>query len=262
MKTARAIAAGHKWFSMKLQHAVIVWLAIYTSQKLYRKPNMDGRYTDKLYLQTLYHMIDLGRITNWSVTHVDWSEGKWHPKAYRAQDVTFGLLKSIAFIDESVHVTSNEMLEQTRERSRYTDSRSVDRLMAPKKINTEGGEGDANTTPSMRLTRSVSRQAGGLNLISEFATGLSPVRKAKSAKKAEAVVESETAAEVEIEKTTEEEPPMNEKPPVKEDPLVKEESLVKEDPPVEKQHHAEEKPEVEEIDGSESRTNKDQDRYD
>ncbi|KAK0571950.1 hypothetical protein LWI29_023890 [Acer saccharum] len=84
---------------MKLQHAVIVWLAIYTSQKLYRKPNMDGRYTDKLYLQTLYHMID-------------WSEGKWHPKAYRAQDVTFGLLKSITFIDESVHVTSNEMVKK------------------------------------------------------------------------------------------------------------------------------------------------------
>ncbi|RRT74216.1 hypothetical protein B296_00032569 [Ensete ventricosum] len=32
---------------------------------------------------------------NWSVTHVDWSEGKWHPKAYRAQDVTYELLKNI-----------------------------------------------------------------------------------------------------------------------------------------------------------------------
>ncbi|KAK2658375.1 hypothetical protein Ddye_004908 [Dipteronia dyeriana] len=116
--------------------------------------------------------------------------------------------------------------------------------MAPKKRNTEGGEGDANTTPSMRLTRSVSRQAGGLNLISEFATGLSTVKNAKSTKKAEAVAESETSAEVEIEKTTENKPP------------------VKEDPPVEEQPHVEEKPEVEENYGSESRTNKDLDRYD
>ncbi|KAK8918612.1 hypothetical protein KSP39_PZI021035 [Platanthera zijinensis] len=34
-------------------------------------------------------------ITNWSVTHVDWSEGKWHPRAYRAGDVTFELLKNL-----------------------------------------------------------------------------------------------------------------------------------------------------------------------
>jgi len=41
-------------------------------------------------------MVDPGGIVNWSVTHVDWSEGKWHPKAYRAHDVTFDLLKNIA----------------------------------------------------------------------------------------------------------------------------------------------------------------------
>lgn len=40
-------------------------------------------------------MIDPTGIANWSVTHVDWSEGKWHPKAYRAKDVTFELLKNI-----------------------------------------------------------------------------------------------------------------------------------------------------------------------
>ena len=40
-------------------------------------------------------MVDPGGIANWSVTHVDWSERKWHPKAYRAQDVTFELLKNI-----------------------------------------------------------------------------------------------------------------------------------------------------------------------
>ncbi|RRT56543.1 hypothetical protein BHE74_00036459 [Ensete ventricosum] len=40
-------------------------------------------------------MVDPTGISNWSVTHVDWSEGKWHPKAYRAQDVTFELLKNV-----------------------------------------------------------------------------------------------------------------------------------------------------------------------
>jgi hypothetical protein len=40
-------------------------------------------------------MMDREGIANWSVTHVDWSEGKWHPKAYRAKDVTYELLKNI-----------------------------------------------------------------------------------------------------------------------------------------------------------------------
>lgn len=42
-----------------------------------------------------FQMIDPGGIANWSVTHVDWSEGKWHPKAYQAQDVTYELLKNV-----------------------------------------------------------------------------------------------------------------------------------------------------------------------
>lgn len=40
-------------------------------------------------------MVDPTGIANWSVTHVDWSEGKWHPKAYRAQDISYELLKNI-----------------------------------------------------------------------------------------------------------------------------------------------------------------------
>ncbi|KAL5782923.1 hypothetical protein ACOSP7_007952 [Xanthoceras sorbifolium] len=103
---------GAQWFSMKRQHAIIIMAdhLYYSKFKLYCKPNMDGRncYADEHYLPTLFHMIDPGGIANWSVTHVDWSEGKWHPKVYRAQDVTFELLKSIASVDESVHVSSNE----------------------------------------------------------------------------------------------------------------------------------------------------------
>lgn len=41
-------------------------------------------------------MIDPAGIANWSVTHADWSEGKWHPKAYRAQDISSEFLKSLA----------------------------------------------------------------------------------------------------------------------------------------------------------------------
>lgn len=40
-------------------------------------------------------MKDPGGIANWSVTYVDWSEMKWHPKAFRAKDISYELLKNI-----------------------------------------------------------------------------------------------------------------------------------------------------------------------
>ncbi|XP_057959862.1 glycosyltransferase BC10 [Malania oleifera] len=108
----RDFRKGAQWFSMKRQHALIVMAdsLYYTKFKLYCKPGMEGRncYADEHYLPTFFHMIDPTGIANWSVTHVDWSEGKWHPKAYRAQDVTYELMKNITSIDKSVHVTSNE----------------------------------------------------------------------------------------------------------------------------------------------------------
>ena len=48
-------------------------------------------------------MVDPGGISNWSVTHVDWSEGKWHPRSYRAIDVTYALLKNITVCSTSVN---------------------------------------------------------------------------------------------------------------------------------------------------------------
>jgi hypothetical protein len=42
-----------------------------------------------------HQMVDPGGIANWSVTHVDWSEGKWHPRSYAAADVSYDLLKNI-----------------------------------------------------------------------------------------------------------------------------------------------------------------------
>lgn len=106
---------GSQWFTMKRQHAVIVLAdsLYYSKFRDYCKPGMDGRncYADEHYLPTFFYILNPGGIANWSVTHVDWSEGKWHPKSYRAQDVTYELLKNITAIDLSVHVTSDEKKE-------------------------------------------------------------------------------------------------------------------------------------------------------
>ncbi|KAL0346891.1 UNVERIFIED_CONTAM: Glycosyltransferase BC10 [Sesamum calycinum] len=66
---------------------------------LIKQPGMEGRncYSDEHYLPTFFYMLDPGGIANWSVTHVDWSEMKWHPKSYRAQDVTFQLMRNITW---------------------------------------------------------------------------------------------------------------------------------------------------------------------
>ena len=40
-------------------------------------------------------MIDPVGIANWSVTYVDWSERKWHPRSFRAEDVSFELLRNM-----------------------------------------------------------------------------------------------------------------------------------------------------------------------
>ncbi|XP_066348361.1 glycosyltransferase BC10-like [Miscanthus floridulus] len=103
---------GSQWFSVKRQHALMIIAdsLYYTKFKLHCRPGMeDGRncYADEHYLPTVFHMMDPDGIANWSVTHVDWSEGKWHPKAYRAKDVTFDLLKNITSIDMNHHVTSD-----------------------------------------------------------------------------------------------------------------------------------------------------------
>lgn len=50
-------------------------------------------------------MVDPTGIANWSVTHVDWSEGKWHPKAYRARDVSFEIFKSISVCSTFLSIT-------------------------------------------------------------------------------------------------------------------------------------------------------------
>ncbi|KAH9653789.1 Core-2/I-branching beta-1,6-N-acetylglucosaminyltransferase family protein [Citrus sinensis] len=79
------------WFAMKRQHAVIT-LA-------------DNLYYPKF--RDVCLIIDPGGISNWSLTHVDWSEKKFHPKMYKASDVTSELIKNITSVDISEHVTSD-----------------------------------------------------------------------------------------------------------------------------------------------------------
>ncbi|KAG6434102.1 hypothetical protein SASPL_105724 [Salvia splendens] len=67
-------------------------------------PSLLFVYNSSLHFQ----MLDPAGIANWSVTHVDWSEMKWHPKSYESQDVTMELLRNITSISESLHVTSDK----------------------------------------------------------------------------------------------------------------------------------------------------------
>lgn len=103
---------GSQWFSMKRQHALIIMAdSLYFNKfKHHCRPNMEGNrncYSDEHYLPTFFNMLDPGGIANWSVTYVDWSEGKWHPRSFRARDITYKLMKRIAYIDESPHYTSD-----------------------------------------------------------------------------------------------------------------------------------------------------------
>ncbi|XP_061346181.1 glycosyltransferase BC10-like [Gastrolobium bilobum] len=103
---------GSQWFSMKRQHAIIVMAdsLYYTKFKHHCNPRMEGGrncYSDEHYLPTFFNMIDPGGISNWSVTYVDWSEGKWHPRSFSAQDITYELLKTLTSIDESPRITSD-----------------------------------------------------------------------------------------------------------------------------------------------------------
>lgn len=48
-----------------------------------------------LFAGSSFQMIDPMGISNWSVTFVDWSERRWHPKTYGANEVSLGFLKKV-----------------------------------------------------------------------------------------------------------------------------------------------------------------------
>ncbi|KAG9160376.1 hypothetical protein Leryth_008783 [Lithospermum erythrorhizon] len=104
---------GSQWFTLKRQHAIIIMAdsLYYSKFRDYCQPGMKfGRncYSDEHYMPTYFHMLDPAGISNWSLTHVDWSEGKWHPKSYKAQDVTYEFMKNITSIMNNFHVTSDK----------------------------------------------------------------------------------------------------------------------------------------------------------
>jgi len=49
-------------------------------------------------------MMDPAGIANWSVTYVDWSEGKWHPRSFRAKDVTYERRKNMTVCLSILHI--------------------------------------------------------------------------------------------------------------------------------------------------------------
>lgn len=104
---------GSQWFTLKRQHAVMVLAdcLYYTKFKLYCRPAMEhGKncYADEHYLQTFLHMIDPGGVANRSVTYVDWSERKWHPRSFRTEDISYELLKNMTAIDQIFRLTSED----------------------------------------------------------------------------------------------------------------------------------------------------------
>ncbi|KAI8019788.1 hypothetical protein LOK49_LG04G02990 [Camellia lanceoleosa] len=48
---------------------------------------------------------------NPKIAFVYLTPGKWHPKSYRAQDITYELMRNITLNEDSVHVTSDERKE-------------------------------------------------------------------------------------------------------------------------------------------------------
>nr|XP_043637144.1 glycosyltransferase BC10-like [Erigeron canadensis]XP_043637145.1 glycosyltransferase BC10-like [Erigeron canadensis] len=103
---------GSQWFTMTRRHALLIMAdsLYYRKFRLFCRPAFEGRncYADEHYFPTLFKMVDPGGIANWSVTYVDWSERKWHPRSYKPQDITSKLLRNITSFDTCLHFTSDE----------------------------------------------------------------------------------------------------------------------------------------------------------
>lgn len=51
-------------------------------------------------------MLDPSGISNWTVTQVDWSERKWHPKTYMPEDITHELLNNLTVYNQILSIIS------------------------------------------------------------------------------------------------------------------------------------------------------------
>ncbi|XP_057838481.2 glycosyltransferase BC10 isoform X1 [Cryptomeria japonica] len=109
---------GAQWFTVKRQHALLIVadFVYYSKFKQFCKPGAETHncYPDEHYVQTFLHMMDPSGISNWSVTHVDWSEGKWHPKKYSRDEINIKLLKNIQELDENIHTSSDAKKQISR----------------------------------------------------------------------------------------------------------------------------------------------------
>ncbi|RID50859.1 hypothetical protein BRARA_H01561 [Brassica rapa] len=102
---------GAQWFTMKRQHAVIVMAdsLYYSKFSKYCGPGLEANKNctaDEHYLPTFFSKVDPMGISNWSVTYVDWSNRRRHPKTYRAHEISLEFMNSVSSEEMSVHVTS------------------------------------------------------------------------------------------------------------------------------------------------------------
>ncbi|KAI5056240.1 hypothetical protein GOP47_0028058 [Adiantum capillus-veneris] len=102
---------GAQWFAVNRRHALLIVAdsLYYRKFAKFCKPGDEFRncYPDEHYVQTLLHIIDPQGISNWSVTHVDWRNQKWHPRSYKAEDINLQLIREIQNVTESLHVSSD-----------------------------------------------------------------------------------------------------------------------------------------------------------
>lgn len=102
---------GAQWFAVHRRHALLIVAdsLYYRKFEKFCKPGDEFRncYPDEHYVQTFLHIMDPQGLSNWSVTHVDWRNQKWHPRSYKAEDINLQLIKEIQNITESLHVSSD-----------------------------------------------------------------------------------------------------------------------------------------------------------
>lgn len=93
---------GAQWFAVNRKHALLI-----VADSLYynkfkdfckRGEEFHNCYPDEHYVQTFLHIIDPQGISNWSVTYVDWSEQKWHPRSYKKGDINSHTLQRIQVV--------------------------------------------------------------------------------------------------------------------------------------------------------------------
>ncbi|KAE8657839.1 Core-2/I-branching beta-1,6-N-acetylglucosaminyltransferase family protein isoform 3 [Hibiscus syriacus] len=106
-----AFRKGSQWFSLKRQHAIIVMAdtLYYTNFRLYCKPHFEGRncYADEHYLPTFFNVGTPVLVSTACMNTPKTTNGKWHPRSFRAQDITFEFLKNLASTDYIIHYTSD-----------------------------------------------------------------------------------------------------------------------------------------------------------